>query len=164
MKNRQKLFIVSVLVGFLASACGTVSDAELKTRAQNALMADSATENVTVDVKDGVATISGEVTDDAAKAKAAELAKVEGVSSVTNDVVVAAAPPPLASADDATLKTKVEQALKEQGCDGVQVEVSEGKLTIKGTVSQARYPVCIMAVQVAKPRDRDWDNQLKSEP
>lgn len=146
----------------LVSACGGVSDAELQTRAQEALKADPATKNVVAEVKNGVATISGEVQDDAAKAKAAELARVQGVNAVMNNVEVAPLAPPLASADDAALKTKVEQALKEQGCGSVEVDVNDGKVTIKGMVSQEKYPVCIMAVQVTKPRD--WDNQLKSEP
>ncbi len=46
---------------------------------------------ITVEVKDGVATLTGEVTDDAAKAKAEEVAKEEkGVKSVVNNLTVAA--------------------------------------------------------------------------
>lgn len=157
---KTRIWILGVaLVAFFAAACGGPTDAELKTKAEEALKGDPATSSVAVEVKDGAATISGEVKDDAAKAKAAELAKVEGVSSVTNDVVVAAAPPPIASADDPTLKTKAEEALKAKNCGDISVEVSEGKVTLRGTVTREKLPECMMAVQETKPKS--VENQLQ---
>lgn len=157
---KTRILLVSVgLAALLFAACGGPTDAELKTKAEEALKGDPTTSSVNVEVKDGAATVSGEVKDDAAKAKAAELAKVEGVTSVTNDVVVAAAPPPMASADDATLKTKAEEALKAKNCGDITVAVSEGRVTLRGTISREKLPECIMAVQETKPKS--VDNQLQ---
>ena len=85
------LTVVSLTVALFLGACGGKSDADLQTAADKAVKGDTTTSTVTVAVKDGVATITGEVADDAAKAKAEQLAKVEGVKSVTNEVTV---PPP----------------------------------------------------------------------
>lgn len=152
MKTRIWVVVVA-LAALLAAACGGPSDADLKAKAETALKGDAATSRVMVDVKDGVATVSGEVADDAAKAKAAELAKVEGVKSVTNDVTVAAPPPPMASADDATMKTKVEEALKAKACGDISVEVKEGTVTLRGSIAQAKLGECVMAAQETKPRN-----------
>lgn len=144
------LTVLSLAVVLLLGACGGKSDAELQTAAEKALKDDTTTSDVTVVVKDGEATISGEVSDDAAKAKAETLAKVEGVKSVKNDVTVKAPPPPpMASGDDATVKTKVEDALKKKGCDGATVDVKDGVATLRGTVATAKYEECFMAASEA---------------
>ncbi len=147
------LTVLSLAVVLLLGACGGKSDAELKTAAEAALKGESTTSGVTVEVKDGVATISGEVADDAAKAKAEELAKVEGVKSVTNNVTVKAAPPPpTASAEDGPLKEKVEESLKKKGCANVKVEVKDGVATLTGEVEKAKLGECMMAANEAKPK------------
>lgn len=153
------LTVLSLALVLALGACGGKSDAELQTEAGNALKADPATSNVIVVVKDGEATLSGEVADDAAKAKAESLAKVEGITSVRNDVTVKAAPPPpTASADDATLKSKIEEGWKAKGCDGATVEVKDGVATLRGTVANDKYAECIMVVNDVKPKE--VQNQL----
>lgn len=153
------LTVLSLAVVLLLGACGGKSDADLQTAADTALKGDTATSNVTVVVKDGEATISGEVADDAAKAKAETLAKVEGVKSVKNDVTVKpAVAPPTASAEDGPMKTKVEEALKSKGCDGATVEVKDGVATLRGTVKKGKLGECVMAANEAKPKK--VENQL----
>ena len=147
---KRTTFAAFLFAAATLAACGGRSDADLKTEAESALKGDPATANVIVEVNDAVATVTGEVADDAAKAKAAELAKVEGIRSVLNNITVAAAPPPLASADDSTLKTKVEEALKAQGCGTVTVTVDSGTVTLSGKVTQEQFPVCIMSAQQSK--------------
>lgn len=152
------LTVLSLAVVLLLGACGGKSDAELQAAADKAVKADSDLSGVTVSVKDGVATVTGEVKDDAAKAKAATVAKVEGVKSVTNNVTVKAAPPPpTASAEDGPLKTKVEEALKKKkGCETATVEVKDGVATLRGEV--AKMAECVMAANEAKPKK--VENQL----
>jgi len=160
MKKKIRALLLTAAALF-AVACGGPSDEDLRTQAQAALKEDAATSKVAVDVKDGVATISGEVADDAAKAKAAELAKVEGVKDVTNDITVAAPPPPIASADDSTMQTRVEEALKAKSCTGVTVEVQEGVVTLSGRVTQVKFAECMMAAEESKPEK--VNNQLTVE-
>ncbi len=151
MIKRILLMAVAVAVIFAVS-CGGRSDAELKSAAESALKGDPAMENVTVEVTDAVATLSGEVADDAARANASELARVEGMKSVLNNITVAAAPPPIESADDDVLKRKVEEALKARNCDDVSVAVSEGVVTLSGNVTREQFAVCIMSAQETKPK------------
>lgn len=69
------------------------SDGSVATRIKLALLADAATSGfeITVDVKEGVATLAGKVDTDAAKVTAEDAArKVEGVSRVDNQLQVAA--------------------------------------------------------------------------
>jgi osmotically-inducible protein OsmY len=147
------LTVLSLAVVLLLGACGGKSDAELKTASEAALKGETTTSGVTVEVKDGVATISGEVESEEAKAKAAEVAKVEGVKSVTNEVTVKAPPPPpTASAEDGPLKTKVEESLKNKGCANVTVEVKDGVATISGEVAKGKLGECVMAANEAKPK------------
>ncbi len=146
------LTVLGLTIVLLLGACGGKSDAELQGEADKKLKAEQTTSGVTVEVTEGVATISGDVADDAAKAKAEELAKVEGVKNVINNVNVNAPPPaPTASAADPELKTKMEESLKKAGCATVSVDVKDGVATLTGKVKGDKFPECIMAAQEAKP-------------
>ncbi len=151
------LTITTVIAALLMAGCWGKSDADLAKDASDAIKADSATSGVTVEVKDGVATIKGEVADEAAKATAESKAKVEGIKSVINEVTVAP-PPPIASAADPELKTKVEDALKKVGCDGATVELNDGVATLRGSVVKGKMGECVRAANEAKPRR--VENQL----
>jgi osmotically-inducible protein OsmY len=142
------LAVLSLLMVVMLGACGGASDADLTAAADKALKGDDTTSTVTVEVKEGVATIQGMVKDDAAKAKAAELAKVEGVKSVTNDVEVTP-PPPAAKGNDAEVTTSISEALKKAGCAAVTVDVKEGVATLGGKIDAKQMPKCVMAAQEA---------------
>ena len=147
------LTVLSLALVLFLGACGGKSDAELQTAADTALNGDPATADVTVTVTEGEATLTGEVANEADKATAESLAKVEGITSVKNNVTVAPAAPaqpaPTASGDDAAVKTKVEEGLKKNGCDGATVEVKDGVATLRGTVDTAKYEVCFRAASEA---------------
>lgn len=146
------LTVLSLAVVLFLGACGGKTDAELQTAASDALKGDPMTSAVTAVVSEGVATISGEVADEAAKAKAETLAKVEGITSVTNSVTVkpvVVAPPPLADGSDTMVEDKMEAALKAKGCDGATVEVQDGVATLRGTVATAKFPECVKAANEA---------------
>lgn len=155
-----KWTIAALMTASIFAACGGRSDDELRTAAEAALRSEPTTANVQVEVTDAVATLSGEVPDDAAKARASELAKVEGIQSVKNDVTVAAAPPPVASPDDASLRTKIEEALKANNCVGVSVDVRDGVATLNGSIDQQKGLECLMAAKVIT---NDVENKLKFE-
>jgi osmotically-inducible protein OsmY len=154
------LLIASIFSMVLLAACGGKSDADLGKASGDALKADTTTSSVTVEVKDGVATIKGEVADDAAKAKAEQLAKVEGIKSVKNEVTVAA-PPPAASKPDPELKTAVEEGLKKKNITGISVEVKDGVVTLRGSIGKDKLPEVIMVANEAKPKSVDNQLQVK---
>lgn len=152
------LAIISLAVLFMA-ACGK-SDADLTTAVNDKLRADGVT-GVTVAVKDGVATLTGEVADITVKSKAEASAKaVAGIKSV--DVAnLRTKPLPVATpaAADPALTGKITEDLKKAGCTGASVTVVNGKVTVTGEVPNAKYATCIQTIQ--QSGITGIDNQLK---
>lgn len=141
MKIRFLTILCLALVAF-AAACGK-GDADVQKAVAAKLAADNVT-GVTATVKDGVATLTGEVADITVKNKAAASAKgVEGVKSVTDSTTLRAVPTPLPAPADPMLKGKVEENLKKAGCTGANVDVSGGTLTVSGTVPDAKFVECV---------------------
>lgn len=152
------LTIFTIAIALFMSACGK-SDADLQKAVQDKLAADKVT-GVTVAVKDGVATLSGEVADVTVKSKAETSAKaVEGIKSVTNSLTTKPLPVATPAAADPALTGKITEDLKKAGCDGASVTVVGGKVTVSGTVPKAKYTTCIQTIQ--QSGITGIDNQLK---
>lgn len=141
LKFMTALSLVAVI--FMA-ACGK-SDADLQKAVQDKLAADKVT-GVTVAVKDGVATLTGEVADITVKNKAEASAKVEGIKSVDNKLTLKPLPTPTPPPADPALKGKIEESLKKAGCTGLTVDTAAGKVTVSGTVPDAKYAQCVQVV------------------
>jgi len=145
-KMKVKLLIVlSLAVVALMSACGK-SDADLQKAVATKLAADNVT-GVTATVKDGVATLTGEVADITVKNKAAASARtVEGIKSVTDNTTMRPVPTPVPAPADPMLQGKVEEDLKKAGCTGAIVTIASGTVTLTGTVPDAKYAECVKVV------------------
>lgn len=140
------LTVLSIAIVLFIGACGGKSDADLTKAVQDKLTADKIT-GVSVAVKDGVATLTGEVADITVKNKAAASAKaVEGIKSVTDSTNVKVAPTPAPPPTDPMLKGKVEENLKKAGCT-ITIEVKDGTVTASGTVPDAKYVECVQIIQ-----------------
>ncbi len=121
-------------------------DSEIKANIETALKADAMMAGTTVEVTDGVATISGECKDAECKAHCEKTAAgVKGVKSVINNCNVASVPvmeptntPPPASVntvlDDAT-QQKVKDGLKD--IKGVTVQFEADMAVVSGEVNKA---------------------------
>lgn len=117
-----------------------VSDADLQTQATTIVTSNP---GASVEVKDGVAHLSGTFADEQSKnAMIAQLKTVNGIKDVM-DMTKIEAPAPVApvettSAVDPAVQKKVQDALKD--FPSVKVEVVNGELTLTGNVSslQAR--------------------------
>lgn len=157
----RKLSILAVLaltLAVIAAGCGK-KDADIQKSVQDKLTADGVT-GVTATVKDGVATLTGEVKDITVKSKAEASAKtVDGVKSVTNNISLAALPTPTPPIADPALTGKVTENLKKAGCTGASVSVQNGKVTISGTVPADKYTECIQVVNQSGVGS--IDNQLQ---
>ncbi len=140
------LTVLSLAIALFIGACGGKSDADLQKAAADKLAADGVA-GVTVAVKDGIATLSGEVANITVKTKAETSAKVEGVKSVVNNITLKAVPTPVPAPADPMLKGKVEENLKKAGCTGVTVDVKDGTVTASGTVADAKYVECVQIIQ-----------------
>jgi hyperosmotically inducible periplasmic protein len=144
---KVKFFTVLMLsVAILMSACGK-SDADLTKAVNDKLAADKVT-GVTVAVKDGVATLTGEVADITVKNKAEASAKtVDGIKSVTNSLTTKPLPVATPAAADPALTGKITEDLKKAGCTGASVTVTNGVPTVTGEVPAAKYATCIQVIQ-----------------
>ena len=157
----MKIKLVSFLGLFLvllASGCGK-SDADLQKAVADKLAADKVT-GVSVAVKDGVATLTGEVADITDKNKAVASAKaVEGIKSVTDNTSLKALSTPAPARADPMLQGKVDENLKKAGCTGAVATVAAGTVTLTGSVPDAKYAECIKVVNESGAGK--LDNQLK---
>lgn len=149
---RVKFFTVLMLaVALFMSACGK-SDADLQKAATDKLAADKVA-GVTVAVKDGVATLSGEVADITVKTKAeASVKGVEGIKSVTNNCTTKPLPTPEPPSPDKMLEGTINEGLKKKNISGVTVVVKDGEVTLSGTVDKAKVAEVMMVANESKPK------------
>jgi osmotically-inducible protein OsmY len=139
------LTILTIAAVMFMAACGK-SDADVQKAVQDKLTADGVT-GVTVAVKDGVATLSGEVADITVKTKAEASAKgVEGVKSVVNSTTPKPPPAATPAAADPALTAKITENLKKAGCDGATATVVGGVVTVSGNIADAKYAECVQVV------------------
>jgi hyperosmotically inducible periplasmic protein len=92
----MKLRIVALATAVACTVAFTSckpKDGDIKASIEKALLADPSAAGTKVEVKDGVATLSGECKDDACKANCEKIASgVKGVKSVVNNSTVFVAP------------------------------------------------------------------------
>ncbi|MEP6789138.1 MAG: BON domain-containing protein [Acidobacteriota bacterium] len=145
------LTVLTLAIALFMSACGK-SDADLTKAATDKLATDKVT-GATVAVKDGVATLTGEVADQSVKAKAETSVKsVEGIKSVTNNCTLKPLPPPPPPSPDKMLEGTVNEALKKKNITGITVSVADGVITLTGTVEKAKLAEVMAAANETKPK------------
>lgn len=159
----MKIYFLTVLTltfALLFSACGGKSDADLQKSVQDKLAADKVV-GVTVAVKDGVATLTGEVADITVKSKAAASAKtVEGIKSVTDSTTVKVAPTPPPPSADKMIEGTVNDAIKKIGVTGVTATVTDGEVVLTGDVSKDNLTKVMQAANEAKGNAKKITNKL----
>lgn len=110
---------------------------------------------VSVTVKDGVATISGICKDDALKQNVEGIVKgTKGVKSVVNNCEIPAPDPvvetPVEINPDSVLNTSVNEVVK--AYNGVSFTVVNGVVTLTGNIKREQLPSLIQSVQELKPK------------
>ena len=156
LKNVFSAVMLAAAISFGLSSCGP-KDADIKTAIEGKIKASPELSGVAVDVKDGVATLSGEVMGENFKASAESTAKAEkGVKSVVNNITVAAPPPPpppppaptsMTTMLDEATQQKVKDGLKD--IQGVTVEFVEDKAVLAGEVTKANRMKIMQILQRA---------------
>lgn len=109
---------------------------------------------ISATVKEGVATLSGEVTDEATKAAAeTALQGIKGLKSVVNNLTVPPPPPPpvVINPDD-VLRKGIDSVFAAKGISGVTATVSEGVVTLSGTIKKASLQKVMQAANELKPK------------
>ncbi len=145
---KKFLVVLSLAMALTMSACWGKSDADLMKAAETAVKAKAP--GVTVAVKDGVVTLTGEVADAATKTAAEAAAKVEGVKSVdVSKLTVKPTPTPIPATASNADKTKIEDALKKAGFTTVTVDTTTTPATIRGTVAKGKMADVVKVAQEA---------------
>jgi hyperosmotically inducible protein len=143
MKLTKLLMAIAIVTTVSFVSCKP-KDADIKTAVEAKLNAmPDMIKGATVDVKDGVATLSGECKDDMCKMECEKVAKeVKGVKSVVANFTLPA-PPPAVVAPPASLTTTLDAATQQKVKDGlkdikgVTVEFDADKAVLSGEVSKA---------------------------
>ncbi|WP_298739579.1 BON domain-containing protein [uncultured Chitinophaga sp.] len=152
MSYRSLLLACLMFTGVCLFACKP-NDSKLQQAVNEKL---TATPGVSATVQDGVATLSGDVSDETAKQTAEDAAKnVKGIKSVVNNINVQVPlppPPPVAMNPDDMLKKSLDSSFSAAGYSGVTVSVSNGEVTLEGTAKKSDLRKIMQTAQEAKPK------------
>lgn len=143
-RTRTLASSITLALAMVVAACAP-KDADIKAGVDKAI---AGVPGVTVDVANGVATISGQFADSAAKASAEALVKtVKGVKSVVDNATVV---PPVVISPDDMLRTNVAAAL--QGFSTLTADVKDGVVTLGGEIKKADLPKVMQALSALNPK------------
>lgn len=136
-------------LGMSVASCKKVNDADVQKTAQEVLMADPALAGVVVTVQEQVATLTGIVEDEAAKAAAeSAVAAVENVKSVVNQIEVVP-PAPDYSELDAAINAALADAMKDHA--SVTATVENGVITLTGEIRERDLPTLMQKLNALNP-------------
>jgi len=151
MKFPKLLLAVLVSASLSFTGCKP-KDADIKSKVEKALRSDATIVDPTVEVNDGVVTLSGQCQDETCRATCEATARsVKGVKSVINNMSLPA-PAPLPESvttvlDEAT-QQKVRDGLKD--IPGVTVTFTGEKAVVSGTVTAANRTKIMQILASAK--------------
>ena len=167
LPNRILLVGFSLILAIATMACGKKDeptnanvargpdDAAIRSTVATKLNTDLPGHSITVDSKDGVVSLNGDVKAVQDKMKAEQSAKsVSGVKSVTNNLNVKLPP-------DEEMKAGVEAALNRAGVTGVTADVQDGVVTLKGELQRVKLQDAIKAATEANPKPKQVKHELK---
>lgn len=136
-------------LGMSVASCKKVNDADVQKAAQEVLMADPSLAGVVVTVQEQVATLTGIVDDDVAKATAeSAVAAVENVKSVVNHIEVVP-PAPDYSELDAAINAALADAMKDHAT--VTAAVENGVITLTGEIRERDLPTLMQKLNALNP-------------
>jgi hyperosmotically inducible periplasmic protein len=154
MKLTKVVMGVAVATTLFFASCKP-KDEDIKAKIEAAIKADPMLAGAAVDVKDGVATITGEMKDDACKALCEKtIGAIKGVEKVVDNCTVTPPPPPpptpasVTTALDEATQQKVKDGLKD--IKGVTVTFDADKAVLAGEVSKADRMKIMQMLAAAK--------------
>jgi hyperosmotically inducible periplasmic protein len=140
--------LVLLFVTGISSCNKKMKDADLQTAVETAFKANPDLANAVVSVKEGVATITGELPNDAAKtALDALLAGMKDLKSFANNCTVTPPAPVVPPVTD-QLAQAVTDALKD--FPSVKSELKEGVLTLTGEIQRSSLQKLMMGLNALK--------------
>ena len=151
MKITKTLFAIFLSASVLFFSCKP-KDSDLQAKITEKFAASPEYSGASATVADGVATLSGEVKDDACKNMAATTAEgVKGVKSVVDNLTVTPPPPPPAPVvnPDTALTQGVTDATKD--FPTVKASVNNGEITLTGSIKRADLTKLMQTLNTLHP-------------
>lgn len=158
MKISKILLAVFFSASVLFFSCKP-KDSDVQAKITEKFAATPECAGASASVTDGVATLTGQVKDDACKNMAENTAKdIKGVKSVVNDLTTTPPPPPPAPAvnPDSELTKGVTDATKD--FPTVTAAVNNGEITLTGSIKRADLQKLMQTLNTLKPKK--INNQL----
>lgn len=158
MKISKILLAVFLSASVLFFSCKP-KDSDVQAKITEKFAATPECTGASASVADGVATLTGEVKDDACKNMAENTAKdIKGVKSVVNDLTTTPPPPPPTPAvnPDSELTKGVTDATKD--FPTVTAAVNNGEITLTGSIKRADLQKLMQTLNTLKPKK--INNQL----
>ncbi|MCT6870079.1 MAG: BON domain-containing protein [Apibacter sp.] len=159
MKQIRKILLAFVIMGTLSFSLTSCKkepkDSDLVTKAKAVLP-----EGVNIDVKKGVATLSGEYNDDNAKQSTENAVKaIPGIKSVEDNATIKETASSVEVSADSVLESKVNDVLK--GYTGVTADVNDGIVTLNGELNRSELPRLMQAINALQPKKIEQKLLLK---
>ena len=157
MKLTKLLLAIAIVTTVSFVSCSP-KDADIQAAVQTKINAmPDMVKGATVEVKDGVATLTGECKDEMCKAECEKAAKeTKGVKSIVSNFSIAAPPvvfvPPVITADDPLTKG-VADATKDY--PGVTAAVKDGVVSVTGEITKDKWKKLKMALDGLHPKKVD---------
>jgi osmotically-inducible protein OsmY len=151
MKIMKIFFAIFLSVSVLFFSCKP-KDSDVQAKITEKFTASPELMGASATVADGVATLTGEVKDDAAKTQAETSAKeVKGVKSVVNNLTVTPPPPPppVAVNPDSALTQGVTDATKD--FPTVTATVNNGEITLTGSIKRSDLTKLMQSLNTLNP-------------
>ncbi len=146
--NLKNVVLSCAVITGLAFGLPSCKSQEKKDAEAKAKIEATLTPGITVEVKDGVATLDGEFPDEAAKTAAEATAKnVPGVKSVVNNGTVTA---PVVINPDEALITGVNGIVQQY--PGVTATVNDGVVTLTGEIKKADWMQLKPMIDALRPK------------
>lgn len=147
-----KIFLaVSIAASTLFFSCKP-KDSDVQAKITEKFAATPEVAGASATVADGVATLTGEVSNPNAQSQAETLAKdIKGVKSVVNNLTVTPPPPPAPPVvnPDTALMQGVTDATKD--FPTVKASVNNGEITLTGTIKRADLQKLMQTLNTLKP-------------
>jgi osmotically-inducible protein OsmY len=147
----NKIFVAATIaISTLFFSCKP-KDSDVQAQITEKFTATPEVAGASATVTDGVATLTGEVSNSSAKDQAETLAKgIKGVKSVVNNLTVTPPPPP---APEVTADNALMQGVTDATKDfpDVKATVSNGEITLTGTIKRADLQKLMQTLNSLKP-------------